>query len=108
MAKLLGSSPMTVANTNKLINLFTDDGKGYVDELPTEGTVKIVIPSNNAYLDEMRDALDEMLPAHLAYDFQHIIDIGDDDDTIEGGDSVVDINDDDSTADVDGMNKLLI
>ena len=75
MAKLLGASPMTVANTNKLVNLFTDDGKAYVEELPEDGTVKIVIPSKTAYLDEMRDSLDEMLPAHLAYDFQHVIHI---------------------------------
>ena len=105
MAKLLGASPMTVANTNTLINLFTDDGKAYVDELPEDGTLKIIIPSKNAYIDEMRESLDEMLPAHLVYDFRHIIEIGDDDEESGGSgkpDSVEDINDEDSTADIDG------
>ena len=105
MAKLLGASPMTVANTNKLVNLFTDDGKAYVDELPEDGTLKIIIPSKNAYIDEMRESLDEMLPAHLVYDFRHIIEIGDDDEESGGSgksDSVEDINDEDSTADIDG------
>ena len=113
MAKLLGSSPMTVANTNRLVNLFTDDGKAYVVELSEPGIIKVVIPSQTAYTDEMRDALDEMLPAHLDYYFQHqiVIDVDDDtisggeDDTISGGDetinggsdSVADINDDDGT-----------
>ena len=60
MAKLLGASPMTVANTNKLVNLFTDDGKAYVDELPEDGTIKIIIPS---------------LKANLAYNFQQVIEL---------------------------------
>jgi len=76
MAKLLGASLMTVANTNKLVNLFTDDGATYVDKLPEDGTIKIIILSANVYLDEMRDSLDEMLPAHLVYYFQLIINIG--------------------------------
>ena len=66
---------MTVANTNKLVNLFTDDGKAYVDELPEDGTIKIIIPSLKANLEEMRHSLDEMLPAHLAYNFQHVIEL---------------------------------
>ena len=101
MAKLLGASPMTVANTNKLVNLFTDDGKAYVDELPEDGTIKVVIPSKKAHVNEMRDSLDEMLPAHLVYDIRHIIEI---DDAEEDGkpDSVKDINDEDSTADING------
>ena len=64
MAKLLGASPMTVANTNKLVNLFTDDGRAYVDELPEPGIVKIILPSKSVHLDELRSSLDEMLPAH--------------------------------------------
>ncbi len=103
MAKLLGASPMTVENTNKLVNLFTDDGKAYVDELPEDGTIKIIIPSKKAYVDEMRDALDELLPAHLVYYFQHIVEINvDDDDEDDKTDSVADINDDDSPADTHG------
>lgn len=103
MAKLLGASPMTVANTNKLVNLFTDDGKAYVDELPEDGVIKVIIPSKTAHLDEMRDSLDEMLPAHLAYDFQHIIHIDDDDDDEESGktDGIINV-DDESTVGVDG------
>lgn len=97
MAKLLGASPMTVANTNKLVNLFTNDGSAYVDELPEPGIVKIILPSKTVHLDELRSSLDEMLPAHLAYYFQHIIEIDDDE---EDGkpDDVSDINDE-STAD---------
>lgn len=53
MAKLLGASPMTVVNTNKLVNLFTDDGKAYVDELHEDGMIKIIIPSLYANLNEM-------------------------------------------------------
>ena len=102
MAKLLGASPMTVANTNKLVNLFTNDGKAYVDELPEDGTIKIIIPSKKAYVDEMRNALDELLPAHLVYYFQHIIEIDVDDDDDDKTDSVADINDDDSPADTHG------
>ena len=105
MAKLLGSSPMTVENTNKLVNLFTDDGKAYVEELPEDGVIKVVIPSQDVHLDEMRDSLDEMLPAHLAYNFQHIIHIGDDDsddaDDDSKPDKVDDINDE-STVGIDG------
>ena len=97
----LGASPMTVANTNKLVNLFTDDGKAYVDELPEDGTIKVIIPSKKAHVNEMRDSLDEMLPAHLVYDIRHIIEIDEDE---EDGkpDSVKDINDEDSTADING------
>lgn len=95
MAKILGTMPMTVANTNKLINLFTDDGKGYVEELPEDGTLKIIIPSKRVYQNELEDALFNMLPAHLAYYFQRVIIIdGDDDD--EGAsvkDNLSDIND---------------
>ena len=61
MAKLLGASPMTVENTNKLVNLFTDDGKAYVDELPEDGVIKVIIPSKTAHLDEMRESLDELI-----------------------------------------------
>ena len=93
MAKLLGASPMTVANTNKLVNLFTDDGKAYVDELPEDGTIKIIIPSLYANVDEMRRSLDEMLPAHLAYNFQHVIEIDVKDDDGESSDSFADVND---------------
>ena len=96
MAKLLGASPMTVANTNKLVNLFTDDGKAYVDELPEPGTIKIIIPSLKANLEEMRHSLDEMLPAHLAYNFQHIIEIDVKDDDGENSDSFADVNDEGS------------
>ena len=77
LAKLLGTSPMTVANTNKLINFFTDDGTAYVEELPKPGTIKIIIPSEKFYLEEMQAALDEMLPAHLVYFFQNFIEIKD-------------------------------
>ena len=94
MAKLLGASPMTVANTNKLVNLFTDDGNAYVDELPTDGTIKIIIPSLYANVDEMRRSLDEMLPAHLAYNFQHVIEFNvDEKDGEENSDSFADVND---------------
>ena len=94
MAKLLGASPMTVANTNKLVNLFTDDGKAYVDELPTDGTIKIIIPSLKANLEEMRRSLDEMLPAHLVYNFQHVIEIDvDEKEDAENADSFADVND---------------
>lgn len=96
MAKLLGTSPMTVENTNKLVNLFTDDGKAYIEELPKDGVIRIVIPSDVAHTDEMRKSLDEMLPAHLDYNFQRIIEISDDDGSIEKDDNVADINDDDS------------
>ena len=95
MAKLLGASPMTVDNTNKLVNLFTDDGKAYVDELPTDGTIKIVIPSLYANLDEMRRSLDELLPAHLVYYFQHVIEFNvDEKDGEENSESFADVNDD--------------
>ena len=98
MAKLLGASPMTVANTNKLVNLFTNDGKAYVDELPEDGVIKIVIPSKTTYLDEMRDSLDEMLPAHLVYDFQHVIHIDDEDsDEDNGSPDEININDESGT-----------
>ena len=99
MAKLLGTSPMTVANTNKLVNLFTDDGKAYVDELPEPGIIKIIVPSKTAYLDEMRDSLDEMLPAHLAYYFRRIIEIDDDEDESEGKTEGIISVDDESTDD---------
>ena len=94
MAKLLGASPMTVDNTNKLVNLFTDDGKAYVDELPTDGTIKIVIPSLYANLDEIRRSLDELLPAHLVYYFQHVIEFNvDEKDGEENSESFADVND---------------
>ena len=67
-------------------------------------TLKVVIPSKTAHLDEMRNSLDEMLPAHLAYDFQHIINIDDEneEESSDGKpDGVIEINDE-STADVDG------
>ncbi len=104
MAKLLGASPMTVANTNKLVNLFTDDGKTYVDELPTDGTIKVIIPSKNAYVDEMRKSLDEMLPAHLVYDFRHIIEIDGDEENEGTGktDNVKNIDDEDRATDING------
>lgn len=95
LAKLLGASPMTVENTNKLVNLFTNDGKAYVDELPEDGVIKVIIPSKTAHIDAMRDSLDEMLPAHLAYDFQHVIHIDDNDKDDDNGkpDVIVDISD---------------
>ena len=109
MAKLLGSSPMTVENTNKLVNLFTNDGKAYIEELPEDGVIKVVIPSEVANTDEMRKSLDEMLPAHLDYNFQRVIEIGGDDasinpdgsiEIIEKDDSVADVNDADSTDEI--------
>ena len=99
-AKLLGQATMTLDNTNRLINAFTDKGTAYVEETSEGNKVKIVIPEQKVYLEDLRDALDEMLPAHLAYDFQRNIEIDDEED--DGvGDSVVDINDE-STADTDG------
>ena len=99
-AKLLGQATMTLDNTNRLINAFTDKGTAYVEETSEGNKIKIVIPEQKVYLEDLRDALDEMLPAHLAYDFQRNIEIDDEED--DGvGDSVVDINDE-STADTDG------
>lgn len=94
MAKILGTMPMTVANTNKLINLFTSDGKGYVEELPEDGTLKIVLPSKQVYQNELDDALFQMLPAHLAYYFQRVIIIDGKDEDGEGtDDDLGDVND---------------
>ena len=92
---------MTVANTNKLVNLFTDDGKAYVDELPEDGTIKVIITSKNVYLDEMRNSLDEMLPAHLSYYLRRIINIDDNDDDEDEGmpDGIIDVTDESTAGD---------
>lgn len=70
MAKLLGTAPMTVANTNKLINLFTENGTGYVIELPEPGVLRIVIPQQNVFYEELINALNEFLPSHLQFHIQ--------------------------------------
>lgn len=69
LAKLLGTATMTIENTNRLINLFTDDNSGYVRELPYPGTLQIVIPTAIVQLYDLRESLFEMMPAHLAIYF---------------------------------------
>ncbi len=70
-AKMLGSSTMTKANLELLINQFVSNHDAYIVEETAPGTFKIVVPSTIAYWDDFTNMLMEMVPAHLVVDFEY-------------------------------------
>ena len=66
-AKMLGLGTMTRKQMEILINQFVDNHDAYVVENVKPGCFQIVLPSNVTWVSAMRDAVEEMKPAHLAY-----------------------------------------
>lgn len=66
-AKMLGLGTMTRKQMEELINQFVDNHDAYVVENVKPGYFQIVLPSNVTWVSAMRDAVEEMKPAHLAY-----------------------------------------
>ena len=64
-AKLLGAETMTVANSNRLINLFTQKKNSYVLEGAEPNVLEIILQEYPNSLSEMEAALLELMPAHL-------------------------------------------
>lgn len=73
--KLLRNTPMTVANTKKLMLEFAPYGEIDIEELG-ENKLKLIINNGNFIWDELLAALWEWLPAHLIFSFSIEEDFG--------------------------------
>lgn len=75
-AKMAGWGVMTKSQSEGLVNQFVAEKDAYIIELPEPGTLCIVIPSGTNYPRELRQALDEMIPAHLVFGFRYVVNYG--------------------------------
>lgn len=75
-AKMAGWGVMTKSQSEGLVNQFVTEKDAYIIELPEPGTLSIVIPSGTNYPKELRQALDEMIPAHLVFGFRYVVNYG--------------------------------
>ena len=67
-AKMLGRQPVTKARLEQLINAFTKGHDAYVEEDVAPGCFQIHFPSVILWQEQMEEALDAAVPAHLMYD----------------------------------------
>lgn len=72
-AKMLGMGVMTVQAIKHLVNPFLFRPDADIDELPSPGTFRVIIPSGTDHMREIRQTLAEMSPAHLVYNFRFAI-----------------------------------
>lgn len=67
-AKMLGRQPVTKAHLEQLINAFTKGHDAYVEEDVAPGCFQIHFPSVILWQEQMEEALEAAVPAHLMYD----------------------------------------
>lgn len=85
-AKMLGMGVMTVQAIKHLVNPFLFRPDADIDELPSPGTFRVIIPSGTDHMREIRQTLAEMSPAHLVYNFRFAIRDLYDDESVDLGD----------------------
>ena len=67
-AKMLGRQPATKRRIELLVNTFAKGGDAYVEEDVAPGSFRLHFPSVILWQEQMEEALDEAVPAHLMYD----------------------------------------
>lgn len=73
ITKMMGNQTMTKQTIELIINQFTSNGRGYVEEDTAPGTITIVLPCTVKEPALLSRALNEMLPAHIRFEFQLIL-----------------------------------
>lgn len=74
LTKMQTRWPITKSRMEAIINNFITSKNGYIDELYSEYTFKINIPLTNEkiYYKELIETVNEVKPAHLAYEIEGI------------------------------------
>lgn len=67
-AKMLGRQPATKHRVELLVNTFTKGGDAYVEEDVAPGSFQLHFPSIILWQEQLEEALDAAVPAHLMYD----------------------------------------
>ena len=67
-AKMLGRQPATKRRIERLVNTFTKGGDAYVEEDVAPGSFRLHFPSIILWQEQLEEALDAAVPAHLMYD----------------------------------------
>ena len=67
-AKMLGRQPATKRRIELLVNTFTKGGDAYVEEDVAPGCFQLHFPSVIIWQEQMEEALEAAVPAHLMYD----------------------------------------
>lgn len=67
-AKMLGRQPATKRRIELLVNTFTKGGDAYVEEDVAPGCFQLHFPSVILWQEQMEEALEATVPAHLMYD----------------------------------------
>ena len=67
-AKMLGRQPATKRRIEWLVNTFTKGGDAYVEEDVAPGSFRLHFPSIILWQEQLEEALDAAVPAHLMYD----------------------------------------
>ena len=67
-AKMLGRQPATKRRIERLVNTFTKGGDAYVEEDVAPGCFRLHFPSVILWQEQMEEALEAAVPAHLMYD----------------------------------------
>ena len=67
-AKMLGRQPATKRRIERLANTFTKGGDAYVEEDVAPGSFRLHFPSIILWQEQLEEALDAAVPAHLMYD----------------------------------------
>ena len=67
-AKMLGRQPATKRRIELLVNTFTKGGDAYVEEDVAPGCFQLHFPSVILWQEQMEEALEVAVPAHLMYD----------------------------------------
>ena len=67
-AKMLGRQPATKRRIELLVNTFTKGGDAYVEEDVAPGSFRLHFPSVILWQEQMEEALETAVPAHLMYD----------------------------------------
>ena len=66
--KMLGRQPATKHRVELLVNSFTKGGDAYVEEDVAPGSFRLHFPSIILWQEQLEEALDAAVPAHLMYD----------------------------------------
>ena len=67
-AKMLGRQPATKRRIELLVNTFTKGGDAYVEENVAPGCFQLHFPSVILWQEQLEEALEAAVPAHLMYD----------------------------------------
>ena len=67
-AKMLGRQPATKRRIGLLVNTFTKGGDAYIEEDVAPGCFRLHFPSIILWQEQLEEALEAAVPAHLLYD----------------------------------------